>query len=166
MPQTPTHLIKPPNTHANQANDWPLTSAFLLHCNSKAKAFRFSEIEMIKLQPSIYTSLKDLLPASPPFIISPTKKSGCGEIPIKNPLVKHAALACLRPMSGPPKARGKGLLGKLRNLFCCQCECFSWINDIVSWSVKQAFWDGHMRKKMKTIRKLTETDNFVSLTGR
>ncbi|KAK6916759.1 hypothetical protein RJ641_019620 [Dillenia turbinata] len=61
-----------------------------------------SDIEMVALQTLSYTSLKDLLPASPPMgIPSPpyTRHGSWHEIPIKNPLVKHAAWAYLQPMS-------------------------------------------------------------------
>lgn len=146
-----THLMKDPNTNANLTNDLSLNSAFLLHNgfdnNSITTGFQISDIEMIKLQPATYTSLKDLLPASPPSIISPSYNSSWSEIPIKNPLVKHAALAYLQPMSSPPEAGDKGLLGKLRDSFCCQCECFSWINDVVFRSVKEVFWDGHIEEE-------------------
>ncbi|XWS42751.1 hypothetical protein CRYUN_Cryun16bG0041100 [Craigia yunnanensis] len=44
---------------------------------------------MITIDSISYTSLKDLLPTSPPAITSSTHNSSWHEIPIKNPLVKH-----------------------------------------------------------------------------
>lgn len=149
MAQTQTHLIKDPN--ANLSNDYSLNSAFLIHNgfnnNSITKGFQISDIEMIKLQPATYTSLKDLLPASHPSITSPTINSSWSEIPIKNPLVKHAALAYLQPMSTPPDVGDKGLFGKLTDSLCYQCECFSWIKDVIFRSIKEMFWDGHIEEE-------------------
>nr|XP_011458695.1 PREDICTED: uncharacterized protein LOC105349779 [Fragaria vesca subsp. vesca] len=104
----------------------------------------FSDIEMITLQAVTYTSLRDLLPSSPPTIASPTHNSSWHEIPIKNPLVKHAALAYLQPMSTPPEVGGKGILRTIRDK--CGCSdgigCVDWLRDVFWKSVKEAFGDG------------------------
>ncbi|GAV79257.1 hypothetical protein CFOL_v3_22722, partial [Cephalotus follicularis] len=100
-----------------------------------------SDIEMIALQTVTYTSLKDLLPASPPSIMSPTHNSSWNEIPIKNPLVKQAALAYLQPMSTPPEVGDKGLFGRLRGWCFSECGCIGWLNDVVLRVVKDFFWE-------------------------
>ncbi|KAG6403650.1 hypothetical protein SASPL_135878 [Salvia splendens] len=51
-------------------------------------------IEMIALEGINYTSLKDLMPEFPPSSASDSWR----EIPIKDPLVQHAAWAYLQPM--------------------------------------------------------------------
>ncbi|CAI9786418.1 unnamed protein product [Fraxinus pennsylvanica] len=63
--------------------------------------FQYSDIEMIPIQNSSYTSLKDILPVSPTSTRSPVtiRMDSWKEIPIKNPLVKHAAWAYLQPMA-------------------------------------------------------------------
>ncbi|XVE93907.1 hypothetical protein REPUB_Repub01dG0234800 [Reevesia pubescens] len=103
---------------------------------------QLSDIEMITIQSVSYTSLKDLLPTSSPTITSPTHNSSWNEIPIKNPLAKHAALAYLQPMSSPPEEGEKGLFRKLKER-CCgdQCGCVLWIYDVVLRIVKEAFWE-------------------------
>lgn len=92
----------------------------------------FSDIELITIQNIGYTSLRDLLPSTgPPTIMSPTNSSWY-EIPIKNPLVKHAALAYLQPMSTPPDPRDRGLLWRLRDACgCSENGCFCWLGDAV-----------------------------------
>ncbi|KAL6525959.1 hypothetical protein OROHE_015483 [Orobanche hederae] len=55
---------------------------------------------MFAFQSMSYTSLKDLLPAaSPSPAASPTSGSSLKDIPIKDPLVQHAARAYLQPMA-------------------------------------------------------------------
>lgn len=83
----------------------------------------FSDIELITIQTIEYTSLRDLLPST-----VPTSNSSWYEIPIKNPLVKHAALAYLQPMSTPPYPRDRGLLWKLGDACgCSENGCFCWL---------------------------------------
>lgn len=69
--------------------------------------FLFSDIEMVTIESLTYTSLKDLLPASPPAIMSPTngRKDSWREIPMKDPLLQHAAWAYLQPMAIPEADR-------------------------------------------------------------
>lgn len=84
------------------------------------------DIEMIALESLGYTSLKDLIPSSsPPAAASPTGGSW-REIPIKDPLVQHAAWAYLQPMAEPRDDDGRwwkrlerrccGLLGCLNGV--------------------------------------------------
>ncbi|KDP33288.1 hypothetical protein JCGZ_13075 [Jatropha curcas] len=95
---------------------------------------------MIAIHSVTYTSLKDLLPASPPTISSPTQhNSSWNEIPIKNPLVKQAALAYLQPMSSPPEIGDKGLFGRLRDACYVECGCFEWFNDVVLMGITEIF---------------------------
>ncbi|KAL7237317.1 hypothetical protein ACSBR2_003581 [Camellia fascicularis] len=70
--------------------------------NHADSPIRMSDIEMVTIQSLSYISLKDLLPVSPPLITSPThynRRESLREIPIKDPLVQHAAWAYLQPMS-------------------------------------------------------------------
>ncbi|CAA7050825.1 unnamed protein product [Microthlaspi erraticum] len=94
---------------------------------------------------SRYTSLREILsmsrppppPPTPPPA-SPVKSPGCrsgSEIPIRNPLVKQAALAYLQPMAGRPPGTvvEEGLFGKFKEV-CCggQCGCLEWLHGVVS----------------------------------
>uniref|UniRef100_A0A5B7CBD8 Uncharacterized protein n=1 Tax=Davidia involucrata TaxID=16924 RepID=A0A5B7CBD8_DAVIN len=103
--------------------------------------FRLSDIEMVALQSLTYTSLKDLLPAaSPPSIMSPTyynRRDSWREIPIKDPLVKHAAWAYLQPMTTPPEADGRSCFSKLKDK-CCGCFG-GFFNDVVLTAIKSLF---------------------------
>ncbi|XP_030450362.1 uncharacterized protein LOC115672635 [Syzygium oleosum] len=125
-------------THQSSALD----HAFLHHNGFASAAaapaqLEVSDIEMIAFQSVAYTSLRDLLPLSPPppSAASPTNNSSWYEIPIKNPLVKHAALAYLQPMSSPPEVGDKGLLGRLQD----SCGCFCWLGDILSRVLREVF---------------------------
>ncbi|KAL3621403.1 hypothetical protein CASFOL_036316 [Castilleja foliolosa] len=66
--------------------------------------FHADDIEMLAFQSISYTTLKDLIPSSPSSNVSPTSGSSWREIPIKDPLVQHAAWAYLQPMA---EARGE-----------------------------------------------------------
>uniref|UniRef100_A0A3Q7EUD6 Uncharacterized protein n=1 Tax=Solanum lycopersicum TaxID=4081 RepID=A0A3Q7EUD6_SOLLC len=61
--------------------------------------FQFCDVEMVSMDSLTYTSLKDLLPESPPSICSPTygRKDSWREIPMKDPLLQQAAWAYLQP---------------------------------------------------------------------
>ncbi|KAL9682978.1 hypothetical protein QQ045_014790 [Rhodiola kirilowii] len=74
-----------------------------------------------------YTSLKDILPAtpSPPSGISPSHNSSWHEIPIRNHLVKQAAWAYLQPMSTPRQSGDSGFFSKLKSV-CCEAGCFEY----------------------------------------
>ncbi|XP_041014477.1 uncharacterized protein LOC121257522 [Juglans microcarpa x Juglans regia] len=115
-------------SHTNLSHAY--SQSFLLHNGFKSPAeLPISNLECIRMQCSMeYTSLKDLLPERR------TYSSWYSEIPIKNPLVKHAALAYLQPMSTP--MREKGLFRRLREQCCsCQSGCFgvfTWLCDAVS----------------------------------
>ena len=144
---TDTAIIEDPNTYTNkEANlhlDHPSINShsptFLFHNGFSSS--QISDIEMINIQSVSYTSLKDLLPISPPGITSPTQNSSWHEIPIKNPLVKHAALAYLQPMSSPPEVGEKGLFGRLKERCCGECGCVLWLFDVVWRKIKEAFWE-------------------------
>ncbi|KAE8672883.1 pentatricopeptide repeat-containing protein [Hibiscus syriacus] len=104
---------------------------------------------MITIKSVSYTSLKDLMPSSssssPPStaaIASPkVRNSSRHEIPIKNPLVKQAALAYLQPVGSPPVACEKGLFEKVKERCCGECGCVSWLYDVVWRKVKESFSD-------------------------
>ncbi|KAL2254906.1 UNVERIFIED_CONTAM: hypothetical protein Sindi_0285300 [Sesamum indicum] len=81
---------------------------------------------MIAFQSMSYTSLKDLLPASPPSTASPTSSSW-REIPIKDPLVQHAAWAYLQPMAEARDEEDRWW----RRLEKKCCWLFSCFNDVV-----------------------------------
>ena len=176
---TPIAINKDPN-HKNPRLEFPIkphtntksyhsvshshshSPSFLLHNGFNSVDLPDSDIEMITIPSVTYTSLKDLLPpssssSSPPSNISPAmmmmiNSSWYDEIPIKNPLVKHAALAYLQPMSAPREVRRKGIFGRLKDkCTCCGgggadgCGgeffgCFSWINDVVFARVKDMFF--------------------------
>ncbi|XP_062081548.1 uncharacterized protein LOC133787698 [Humulus lupulus] len=111
-----------------------------------------------------YTSLKDLLPSSSssPAIMSPTPTSSWHEIPIKNPLVKHAAMAYLQPMSIRPEIESKGLLGKLKEKCLCggAWGCFEGLGDVFLETVREALGvqnDEVEEDEMETMRKFTES---------
>ncbi|KAK4757176.1 hypothetical protein SAY87_007303 [Trapa incisa] len=110
----------------------------LHHPPSPAK-LEISDIEMISFQSVAYTSLRDLIPSQPhpplPGITSPTNNSSWSELPIRNPLVKQAALAYLQPMSTPPESGHKGLLGRLRE----RCGCLRWLRDAVLVTLRDVF---------------------------
>ncbi|EEF41111.1 conserved hypothetical protein [Ricinus communis] len=135
-----------------------VTSTFLLHngfINNNIPSlnhhhqYQISDMERISVKSATYTSLKDLLPVSPLSITSTSHNASWNEIPIKNPLVKQAALAYLQPMSTPPIAGGKGLfLRRLRDLICCrECGCFGWFNDLVFKSFSEAFLEQRRREE-------------------
>lgn len=138
------------NSHS-QSPSYLFHNAFNSNSSGQPLEFQISDIEMITIQSLSYTSLKDLLPASPSMaIMSPTHNSSWHEIPIKNPLVKHAALAYLQPMSTPTEVGDKGLFGKLKEkccLFCCGCGgfgCFGCLGDVFFATFKVVFgglWD-------------------------
>ncbi|KAL8543363.1 hypothetical protein ACS0TY_004050 [Phlomoides rotata] len=81
------------------------------------------DIELIDMS---YTSMKDLLLSSPPSAASPTSNSW-QEIPIKDPLVQHAAWAYLQPMV---EARDEDDRWWRRLERKC-CWLFSCFNDVV-----------------------------------
>ncbi|KAJ1436332.1 hypothetical protein SESBI_04364 [Sesbania bispinosa] len=71
-----------------------------------------------------YTSLRDIVPHDP-------NNASWNQIPIKNPLLKQAALAYLQPMSTPPEIGNKTFLDHLKeNCFCGPqlFGCFRWLN--------------------------------------
>jgi hypothetical protein len=150
-------IIKDTKSDPNPKPDFPLkfrtnshsqphshSPSFLVHNGFASSEFPIADIEMISMEAITYTSLRDLLPSSPPSVMSPTHNSSWyDEIPIKNPLVKHAALAYLQPMSTPAETGNKGFFGRLRDK--CSCGhgwfgCFGWLGDVVS-RIKEAFWD-------------------------
>ncbi|KAK2665637.1 hypothetical protein Ddye_004211 [Dipteronia dyeriana] len=157
-PNINTDKNKNPAAKLDNNNDLSsLNSDSLLHNNGGGGFHKgvyspaaVSDLEMLTLRVATYTSLKDLLPpssspragmASPPAL-----NSSWHEIPIRNQLVKQAALAYLQPMSSPlPDAGGKGVFGKLVDgcsWWGRQCQCFSWINDIVVKRLREVFcWE-------------------------
>ncbi|XAR59863.1 hypothetical protein NMG60_11015856 [Bertholletia excelsa] len=104
--------------------------------NHSDPTFRISDIEMVALQSLTYTSLKDLLPASP----TSNRKDSWREIQIKDPLLQHAAWAYLQPRSKASGTSDRNLAGKLkdrcRGLFGCFGE---FLNDVVWRSIKRLF---------------------------
>ncbi|KAG8368056.1 hypothetical protein BUALT_Bualt15G0005700 [Buddleja alternifolia] len=84
------------------------------------------DIEMVALENKSYTSLKDLISESPPAMASPTNTSW-REIPLKDPLVQHAAWAYLQPMAEARVDDGRWW----RRLEEKCCGMFSCFNDVV-----------------------------------
>ncbi|XXG88516.1 hypothetical protein AAC387_Pa12g0710 [Persea americana] len=104
------------------------SSISTLHLPSQVseKSIPRVDLELPSLRPSppSYISLKDLLPFSPSGIQSPTGASSsatfgnqtcfcCGEIPIRNRLVKQAAWAYLQPMSYSPDSSGRHFFSRV-----------------------------------------------------
>ncbi|CAI9280253.1 unnamed protein product [Lactuca saligna] len=86
------------------------------------ECFSFRVIEMVPIDSlTSYTSLKDLLSsATPSPVDSPTKFKRIDswrEIPIKDPLLQHAAWAYLQPMSSEPDSDRRCCFGKLKDCF-------------------------------------------------
>ncbi|KAA3464689.1 zinc-regulated protein 8-like [Gossypium australe] len=138
---TTNHIIKGANQnldHDHHPSINSRSSAFLLH--NGLSSSQFSDVEMM----TSYTSLKELLPASSPTIISPTMStvhnSSWNEIPIKNPLVKQAALAYLQPMESLPPAGEKGFFERVKENCSSECGCVSWMFDVVLKNAKMVFW--------------------------
>ncbi|KAI9124301.1 hypothetical protein K1719_005601 [Acacia pycnantha] len=85
-----------------------------------------------------YTSLRDIIPEHPwpPTIVPPVKSRSWNEIPIKNPLVKQAALAYLQATPTPPDIARKGLFRQLKDLCFCPSRgdsacLFDYLNGVV-----------------------------------
>ncbi|GFP89072.1 hypothetical protein PHJA_001050900 [Phtheirospermum japonicum] len=84
-----------------------------------------------------YTTLKDLMPSSPSSTASPTSGSSWKEIPIKDPLVQHAAWAYLQPMA-EARDEDERWWRRLRNNCSGLWGCF---NDVVLVMFKGLFAD-------------------------
>lgn len=112
-----------------------------------------ADIEMVSFNGTAYISLRDLLPSSYPAPIAfprpPSHDSAAWcEILIKNPLVKHAAIAYLQPMSSSTlaEAEGKGILGAIMDRCRCGCDvedenegcCLLWLGDVISRTARRA----------------------------
>ncbi|KAK3193264.1 hypothetical protein Dsin_024574 [Dipteronia sinensis] len=156
---TNTDKNKNPSAKIDNNNDlsW-LNSDSLLYNNVGGGGFHkgvystaaVSDLDIMALRVSTYTSLKDLLPppSSPRAGMTspPAHNSSWHEIPIRNQLVKQAALAYLQPMSSPqPDAGDKGVFGKLVDgcsWWRRQCQCFSWIKDVLFKNLREVFcWE-------------------------
>ncbi|KAK8505844.1 hypothetical protein V6N13_080667 [Hibiscus sabdariffa] len=150
--ETDNPIIEDPITNTNTKNEGAnrnsssvisRSSSPVLFLHGGFGSSQFSDVEMITVQSGSYTSLRDLLPSSP-VIGSPTTSTSANnsswhEIPIKNPLVKHAALAYLQPVGSPAAAGEKGLLGRVKERCCRECGCVLWIFDVVFRKVKEVF---------------------------
>lgn len=86
-----------------------------------------------------YTSPRDIIPEhlmTPP-IVSPSNSSSWNEIPIKNPLVKQAALAYVQASPTPHVAK-KGLFRMFKDKDFCtsRTEC---LNGVISKAITEFF---------------------------
>ncbi|KAH6823316.1 hypothetical protein C2S53_017789 [Perilla frutescens var. hirtella] len=102
---------------------------------------------MIALHSMNYTSLKDLMPESPPSTASPTCCLGDSwrEIPIKDPLLQHAAWAYLQPMTGERQSEDHRCWRRLfHQKFCWLLSCF---NDVVL-VVFEGWFPHHVRERL------------------
>ncbi|PIN19190.1 hypothetical protein CDL12_08134 [Handroanthus impetiginosus] len=106
--------------------NFPLNPPTIPLANGISSVNHEDDIEMITLESKSYTSLKDVLPASPPSTSSPTSSSW-REIPIKDPLLQHAAWAYLQPMA---EARNEDDRWWRRLEKMC-CGLFSCFHDVV-----------------------------------
>lgn len=127
--------IKP--SHAAKTFLSPATNGAINNfISATAPQFQLSDIEMVTFDSTPYTSLKDLLQTSPPpssIIMSPNsgpRKDSWREIPIKDPLLQHAAWAYLQPMStdDTEAVRNRSVLNKLKEQCCGVFGCF---NDVL-----------------------------------
>ncbi|KAI4367380.1 hypothetical protein MLD38_023123 [Melastoma candidum] len=154
------HDIIIPSTHQHAAGDSDPALPAFHHPNgfpTSPTMAPSSDIEMVSFSGTSYISLRDLLPslasAAPvPFPRPPSYDSAWCEIPIKNPLVKHAAIAYLQPMSSAPAvAEGRGILGAIVDRCaygCCgvgedgSC-CLWWLGDVFARTARRAGigWD-------------------------
>ncbi|KAM7258513.1 hypothetical protein ACFE04_014254 [Oxalis oulophora] len=72
-----------------------------------------------------YDSLADILPTSPSDL-----RIDIENMPIKNPLLKTAALAYLQPIRSPHVVQNKGFFGKLKDMFSCgESCCIGWLKE-------------------------------------
>ncbi|GMH13516.1 hypothetical protein Nepgr_015357 [Nepenthes gracilis] len=125
-----------------------------INCNSDDGNYPLSLISdfgIVDVQASAYTSLKDIIPPyppSPPAAVTPpwSRKDSLEGIPIKNPLVKQAALAYLQPMSTPTEIEDRSWFVQLKDKCCLlhrgdadRSTCFDFLNDIVLSPAVQAF---------------------------
>ncbi|KAL2537829.1 Uncharacterized protein Fot_19220 [Forsythia ovata] len=117
--------------------------------------FQNYDIEMIPIQNLSYTSLKDILPASPMSIGSPvtSRRESWREIPIKDPLVQHAAWAYLQPMAVLEDNDGRYFARKMMDKCRGLIECF---NDVVLVVVKSLFSEQQTQGTKQMKIKLTD----------
>ena len=124
-----------PLKHQSQAQGFLIANG-IHHAHTPSK---IADIEMVALQALTYISLKDILPASPPAsVLWPAydRKESWREIPIKDPLLQHAAWAYLRPMSAAHDSDDRSCLARCGGLF----GCFGgFVNDVVWAAVKGVF---------------------------
>ncbi|KAL6963672.1 hypothetical protein U1Q18_034679 [Sarracenia purpurea var. burkii] len=110
--------------------------------NHSDQSFQIADIEMVAFRALTYTSLKDILPASPPMPISPLydRKDSWREIPIKDPLLQHAAWAYLQPMSTAQESDDRSCAAKLKDSCLGLFGCFGGLlSDVVATTIKMLF---------------------------
>lgn len=140
--------IKP--SHAAKTFLSPATNGAINNfISAAAPQFQLSDIEMVTFDRTPYTSLKDLIQTSPPpssIIMSPPRKDSWREIPIKDPLLQHAAWAYLQPMSSDDieAARNRNVMNKLKEKCCGVFGCF---NDVVLLVLRNLKGINHQRKQ-------------------
>lgn len=94
----------------------------------------------ISLHSATYTSLRDLLPPSPPpAITSPTDNSGWNVIPMRNHLVKQAAFRLPPARDGAP---GYHLIGTPPppGALSERCGCLCWLRVAILGTLVHALW--------------------------
>ncbi|KAF8406661.1 hypothetical protein HHK36_008751 [Tetracentron sinense] len=141
--------------------DLPLkrnSSSFLI-ANGIHSQLPTSNLEMVSVRSLSYTSLRDLLPSSSAGISSPTfpRNQSWEEIPIKNPLVKHAAWAYLQPMLTSPETDDRGCFPWLNVKCSGECVtntvngCFEFITSMLYRRSDEGFGDYLERKSERRI---------------
>ncbi|CAK9180979.1 unnamed protein product [Ilex paraguariensis] len=96
---------------------------------------------MITVQPVVYTSLRDLLPCL--MQATTSRKGSWREIPIKDPLVQHAAWAYLQPMMTAREVDDRSSSVRLKSKCCRLLECFGeFFDDVVVPTIKGWFSNG------------------------
>ena len=115
-------------------HDFPLKTqnhSFLI--SNGIHHFQIADIEMVALHSLTYTSLKDLLPS--PAISSPvhSRKDSWREIPIRDPLLQHAAWAYLQPMSAVGESHDQSFAADLKDRCLGLFGCFGgFLNDVAT----------------------------------
>ncbi|PSS21771.1 DNA-directed RNA polymerase subunit alpha like [Actinidia chinensis var. chinensis] len=128
---------------ANFNHNFPLKTlnqSFLI--SNGINHFQIADIEMVALHSLTYTSLKDLLPA--PAILSPehSRKDSWREIPIRDPLLQHAAWAYLKPMSAAGEPHDRSFAANLKDRCLGLFGCFGgFFNDVVVTGIKMLVSD-------------------------
>ncbi|KAL8150251.1 hypothetical protein V2J09_020059 [Rumex salicifolius] len=161
------------NEYEDIGNEFRIFNGEVTRKNHSAKQ---TDIELITIQPNSYTSLRDIIAASSAALggasspstapASPTcwkSTRDRDDVPIKNQLVKQAALAYLQPLSSSPSStEGRSwpqrLKGNLNSCFAVDGEgeigCIGPLDGVVLAAIKEAF--GRFLRAFLTVERREE----------